>query len=299
MSNNEAQSLPLPNLAPAEPRRRRRTKLNAVTAAERDAPFTDDPALLAQERAAKAAQPDQLPLFIPNAQGSFAGQLGEVGPLATDSNLVVARHWYRESLKAARRPHNTIESYSYDLVKLENVTGPIAIDAITRAHVATFLGQADARSTRKRRLTSLRRFFTFLIEDAKVLDTDPTDGFYPHLIGLKLPIPLYPAEQEALLVAAEDDEPWSATAIWLMMRLGLARSELLALRRDHIELTDPERPQVYIYYDEIAKRGKEREAGRRCRVRPHLCRLPLPEATDRPALPRRVSGHQRHGRPGP
>jgi integrase/recombinase XerD len=44
-----------------------------------------------------------------------------------------------------------------------------------------------------------------------------------------------------------------------MLRLGLSRAELLALRRDHIELTDQENPVVYVFYDDVTKRGKERK----------------------------------------
>jgi integrase/recombinase XerD len=39
----------------------------------------------------------------------------------------------------------------------------------------------------------------------------------------------------------------------------LTRSELLALRREHIDLADPAGPVVYVFYDEPSKRGKERK----------------------------------------
>ena len=59
--------------------------------------------------------------------------------------------------------------------------------------------------------------------------------------------------------AARHDEPWSAPAIWLMMRLGLSRSELLALQRDHIDRTTPDAPVVYVFYDDLTKQAKERK----------------------------------------
>lgn len=258
MADDDIRPIPLPDVEPVAPKRRRR-RLQGLTADERDQPFTDDPRLLDLERAAADAVPDQLTLFATSPDGAYAPLLGGLGPLTPASSLPAAHEWFVQSLKDKKRPQNTVESYSYDLVNFQKITGAIQIDAVTRSHVARFLGQANSRSTRKRHLTSLRRFFTYLIEDAKVLRSDPTDGFYPHTIGLKLPMPLFPAEQEALLTAAAADEAWSLTAVWLMMRLGLARSELLALRRDHVELTDPARPVVYVYYEEIAKRGKERK----------------------------------------
>ncbi|MEA2530993.1 MAG: integrase/recombinase XerD [Thermomicrobiales bacterium] len=241
------------------PKRRASRRLDGVTAAERDQPFTDNPQLLAREQAAADALPDQLQLFTPGPGGKFAPLLGGVPPLEARSSLDLARAWYRRELEQARRPHNTIESYCYDLVKLEEITGSKPIDRITRSHIADFLARANNRSTRKRRLTSVRRFFRFLIDDARVLTEDPTDGFFPHSIQLRSPVPLFAEEQERFLAAAADDEAWSLPAIWLMLRLGLTRGELLALRRDHVDLIDPEQPVVYVFYEDVTKRGKERK----------------------------------------
>jgi integrase/recombinase XerD len=142
---------------------------------------------------------------------------------------------------------------------LEKLIGHKPVNRVDRRDIARYLGEANGRSTRKRRLTSARRFFRFLIDDARVLREDPTDGYYPHTIPLRSPIPLFTDEQTALLTAAAEDEAWSLPAIWLMLRLGLSRSELLALRLDHIDLTTPAQPVVYIFYEDITKRGKERK----------------------------------------
>lgn len=231
----------------------------AVTAADRDLPPSDDPALARLEADAARAQPDQLPLFAPGAAGSFTTLPGGLAPLTAASPLPLARAWYRRELQQARRPKNTIESYSYDLARLELQTGPIPVERINRKHIARFLSDAGTRTTRKRRLTSVRRFFRFLIDDARVLKIDPSDGYYPHQIELRTPMPLFADEQSAILAAAGADEHWAAPAVWLMLGLGLARSELLALRRDHIDLSDPDRPIVYVFYDDAKKRSKERK----------------------------------------
>lgn len=246
------------SLTGASPPARRRRRYGPVTSEERDAPFTDQPRLLEMEKQAARAQPDQLQLFAPGPAGELAPLLGGLPPLHANSSLDLARSWYRKDLEAKKRPSNTIESYSYDLMKLEEQTGPKQISKINRADIATYLGLANTRTTRKRRLTSARRFFRFLIDDARVLNIDPTEGFYPHTIQLKAPAILFPDEQEALLAAAAEDEPWSLTAIWLMLRLGLARSELLQLRREHIDLSNPDQPIVHVVYDDASKRVKER-----------------------------------------
>ena len=233
--------------------------VDGITTEERAAPHADEPALLRLEARAAASVPDQLELFAPSAAGRFTPLLGGMPPLAPDSSLTLARAWYRRELEQAKRPRNTVESYCYDLVVLESLIGPKPINAVDRGDIARYLGGASSRSTRKRRLTSARRFFHYLIEDARVLGADPTAGYYPHTIQLRSPVPLFAAEQESLLAAAAVDEPWSLPAIWLMLRLGLTRGELLALRRDHIDLVDPTRPVVFVFYDDPAKRGKERK----------------------------------------
>ncbi len=240
-------------------RRARRQPPDGLTAIERERPYTDDSTLLAREEAFAAAAPDQLPLFAPGPGGAFTPALGGLPALTAGSSLDLARAWYRRDLEQAGRPVNTIESYCYDLAVLEKLIGPKPIDAITQTDIARLLGDANGRSTRKRRLTSARRFFRFLIDDARVLRADPTEGHYPHAIALRSPVPLFAAEQEALLAAAADDEPWSLPAIWLMLRLGLSRSELLAIRREHIDLADSAGAVVYVFYDDPAKRGKERK----------------------------------------
>ncbi len=246
-------------LVTKSPRQKPRRRAKVITAEARNQPYTDDPHLSELERQAADAVPDQLPLFLPGPSGSLTPLLGGLPPLEPDSSLELARAWYRRELEQAKRPANTIESYCYDLVKLQERTGPKPINRITRSDIADFLGRANTRSTRKRRLTSVRRFFRFLIDDARVLTEDPTEGFYPHAIQLRSPVPLFAEEQERLLRAAAEDEPWSLPAIWLMMRLGLTRGELLALRRDHIDLADPDQPVVYIFYDDVTKQAKERK----------------------------------------
>jgi integrase/recombinase XerD len=232
---------------------------DGLTIAEREQLFTTDPTLLELEREAAERMPDQLSLFAPGPGGQMTPLLGGLPALEPVSSLELARAWYRRELEQGKRPKNTIESYCYDLMVLEKLIGHKPINRIDRGDIARYLGEANGRSTRKRRLTSARRFFRYLIDDARILRHDPTDGYYPHAIPLRSPVPLFADEQAALLAAAAEDEPWSLPAIWLMLRLGLSRSELLALRLEHIDLEQPEAPVVYIFYEDITKRGKERK----------------------------------------
>lgn len=232
-----------------------------VTAEERELPFLQSPSLNELEAQAKREKPSQLELFTETPAGALSTLPSGLTPLTADSPLNLGRAWYRTYLEAQRRPANTIDSYSYDLVRFEDQVGSKAIDDVSRSDIARFLGEASNKSTRKRRLTTLRRFFTYLVEEVKVIDHDPTEGFFPHVIALKTPLPLFAHEQEALLASARDDEAWSEIAIRLMMSFGLSRGELLALRPEHIDTSAPEEPVVYVVPEAPNKRNQERKIG--------------------------------------
>lgn len=210
------------------------------------------------ERAAAAARPEQRALFELGGKGQVLPPSPLMPPLGPESSLDVARYWYRRHLEQHGHSRNTVESYSCDLALFELQIGPKSIAAIGRRDVATFLGESKTRSTRKRRLTSLSGFFKFLVGTAKVLRADPSENFYPEHIPLKTPQPLSADEQVRLLAAAAEDSPRTHAAAWLMLRLGISRGELVALRLNHVDLADPRRPVVYIYYDHPRWAGKER-----------------------------------------
>lgn len=242
-----------PNDRSATPSRVR----DGVTSEERDR-IPEDPSLAELESRVAPTRPDQLSLFQTTSQGELKPAVAGMTPLAPTSSLALAREWYRLELEQARRPKNTIDAYTNDLAVLEHLIGTKSIHAINRRDIARYLGDANSRTTRKRRLTSVRRFFHYLIHTARVLKEDPTEGYFPHGIELRSPVPLFPDEQERLLAAAAADEPWSEPAIRLMMRSGLTRAELLALERDHIDRTTEPAPTVYIFYADASKRAKER-----------------------------------------
>ena len=239
-------------------RRSRFRGRDGVTAEVREAPTPESLELQHLESSSGRHEAEQMSLFTLNETGTPSAEIGGLPPLTSHSSLELARTAFRRHLDAGRRPVNTIEAYSYDLQVLEGLIGPIPINRIERTDIARFLGDASSKSTRKRRLTSVRQFYRYLIDDARVVKFDPTEGYYPHSISLRMPVPLFTSEQDMLLAAAERDEPWSLLAIWCMLRLGLTRGELLALRRDHIDRSQAETPVVYIVYEQLAKQSKDR-----------------------------------------
>ena len=207
------------------------------------------------ERPERAHQPA---LFEIGRGGKVQPGVATMPALDAGSRLMVASYWYRRHLEQGGHSRNTVESYCYDLRLFELQVGDKPIAAIRPRDVATFLGESNTRSTRKRRLTSLSGLFKYLVGSAKVLQADPTENFYPEHIPLKTPQPLFAAEQERLLAAAAEDGPRTHAMVWLMLRLGLTRGELVALRQEHVDLSDPRRPVVYVYYENPRWAGKER-----------------------------------------
>ena len=209
--------------------------------------------------AQKQQVPYQPPLFTVTARGELIRPVAEIPDLTAGSSLEVARWWYRRHLEQERRPINTITSYMYDLALLQDFIGPKPVERITPADVRRFLDLAQNKSTRKRRLTSIGGLFRYLIKDEKILTEDPSDKFFPDFIQLKTPQVLFPDEQERLLEAAKAENLRTYLIVWLLLKLGLTRAELLALKVDHIDMSDAEHPLVYIFYEDVRWQPKERK----------------------------------------
>ena len=90
----------------------------------------------ADDAAPSATQP---PLFEVTGRSAYAPQIAGVGALGPSSPLPVAAYWFKRYLVQSQHPHNTVESYLYDLRIFEQVVGPKPIDQVVarmRAPVA-------------------------------------------------------------------------------------------------------------------------------------------------------------------
>ena len=213
-----------------------------------------------QEQEEKAhAKPIQAALFTLNQRGELTQPMADVPALHAQCSLDVARWWFRRNLEQQHRPINTIDSYMYDLAIFQESLGNKTIDRITNTDLANFLGQANSKSTRKRRLTSLQGLYRYLVDKEKVLDRNLADSFFPDYIPLKTPHTIFPQEQEALLDAAFQENSRTYLIVYLLLKLGFTRTELLALKVDHVDISDHDKPIVYIYYEEVRWQPKERK----------------------------------------
>lgn len=201
----------------------------------------------------------QAELFTVSARGEMLQPTADIPALSPTSSLDVARWWFRRHLEQQKRPINTIDSYMYDLALFQQAVGNKTLDRINTTDVANFLGTANNKSTRKRRLTSLQGLYRYLVNTEKIIEKNPADSFFPDYIPLKTPQTLFPQEQEQMLDAALEENPRTYLICYLLLKLGLTRTELLNLKVDHIDAANPDQPVVYIYYDEIRWQPKERK----------------------------------------
>lgn len=207
----------------------------------------------------KVSDATQLLLFEqPTVSPSAAPKLASPQPLTPDDDLGMARFWYKNYLRSHEHPENTVTAYTNDLQILYSQVGKKPLKHINSTDIKAYLDSANRKSTRKRRLTSVREFYGFLIRDRKILQSDPTESFFPERINLKVPIPLFEAEQTRLLEVAAEDGPRSYLMVYLMLRLGFNRTEVLSFQRQHVDLTFVDAPVVYVQYDDPRWRHKVR-----------------------------------------
>jgi integrase/recombinase XerD len=206
----------------------------------------------------KDDQAFQLALFESSDPRRPQPTLASPQALTAESTLAEARWWYTRHLEAGGHPPNTVSSYAYDVKKLAEQVGDRPLRLVEADDIGSFLQATQKKATRKRRLTSLRDLYGYLIRDLKLLNHDPTERFYPERIHLKTPIPLFESEQERLLATALEDSPRSFLLVYCMLELGLNRTEVLNLSTRHVDVSAPDRPLVYVHYDDPRWRHKER-----------------------------------------
>lgn len=209
-----------------------------------------------KEGQVRAIQPQ---LFSINSKGELIQPVNDIPTLAPHSPIDVARWWFKSYLEQQNRPKNTIASYMYDLAGFEEFVSNCSVDKVTSNEIAGFLATSQKKSTRKRRLTSLGAFYKYLIQVEKIIDRDPTDNFYADFIPLKTPVAVTKDEQEILLETARKENIRTYLMIYFMLKLGFTRTELLAIQPEHIDISDPEHPQVYVAYDDKRWQKKERK----------------------------------------
>jgi integrase/recombinase XerD len=148
--------------------------------------------------------------------------------------------WIEEGLS-----ENTQKAYGSDLVRFAEWLAEVSAKTLTEAGsgeieaylAAKYRQQATGRSI-ARLLSSLRKFYLFLIREGQVGE-DPTATVEPPRLGRPLPKTLTESDVEALLNGPDPDDLLGCrdrTMLEVLYATGLRVSELVGLRLDQVNL---------------------------------------------------------------
>ncbi len=217
---------------------------------------------------------EQLPLFsTPSASKSDPQSprlLDQPASVSASSSLNAAILAWRKHLEQERSPANTVKAFVGDLNLAAQFIGAFkSIGQVTTRDLDNWLewqrtSQKCSPKTYARRVTSLKSFFRWL-QQAAVLTTDPAAALIQHSVLSPLPEVLSESEIEAALAAAEamrqaeKPDPRPYVLFTLLLNTGLKKGECLALVPNHVDLSEPNEPILWVRYPDPRHRYKERK----------------------------------------
>lgn len=169
---------------------------------------------------------------------------------------------------------NTRQAFRLDLQLLSEYLGPgIAVGHVGAANLNAFLtwmtesrGVSCSPKTLERRITSLKVFFGWLAEIG-ALTRDPAAPLIHRSVSAPLPDILTEAQSKAVLEVtqrlrsggdAQQPDPRPHTLITLLLHTGIKKGESVKIVPNHIDLTNPTRPALWIRYNQPSRQHKER-----------------------------------------
>ena len=166
--------------------------------------------------------------------------MGRQRALALDDKRPATRHWeiFHEMLLAERNAsENTRDAYCLDLIHVEKTLGQqgdiadASVDTL-RGYLESLSRQKLAPATAARRLSALRQYFRFLVNEGLRKD-DPTTALDAPKRGRPLPKILSETEVVAMIDAVGQEDKAAALRLGALMELiyasGLRVSEVVGL----------------------------------------------------------------------
>jgi len=216
-----------------------------------------------------------LPAPAPSDPTLPATQLGAASPLKA---AIVA--WCDYLVKEQASPH-TIKAFGGDLQLFARFVGVSQnVGQITTRDLDNWLqwqrtNQHCSPKTYARRVTSLKSFFRWL-HQAQVVGSDPAAPVIQHTVISPLPEILSEAEVQSALAGAQalrngaapvetdgareskpDMRPY--VLFTLLLQTGIKKGECLALVPNHVDLSNPDEPVLWVRYPDPRQRYKERK----------------------------------------
>jgi site-specific recombinase XerD len=229
--------------------------------------FNDEPDQTEPAPAAKAPEPAAATSApIDQARALKAG----LNARSSLKNAVEAYHAHIED--SALSPH-TVKSFMYDLnILIEFATPARPIGQIAQRDLENFIDwlqhgrgvPCNAKSL-SRRLTTLKALFRWLTE-SNIIDDDPAAPIAHRPVSTPLPDILTDDQIKQVLAVTDqfrhhadkpDVRPY--VLVTLLLKTGIKKSECMAINLDHIDLSDPAEPAVWIRYADPRYHHKERK----------------------------------------
>ncbi len=170
-----------------------------------------------------------------------------------------------------RSPH-TVKAFTADVRLLAGYLPPgYPVGEVSTTDINNFLdwmqhkrGVPCSAKTLARRITSIKAFFRWLRQFG-VVPADPAEKVVQRSVVSPLPTVLTPAEVDAVMAAAQArmDGPKPDRRYFMLFGLlihtGLKKSELRALKVNHLEFDAPQGPILFVRYANPQYRYKERK----------------------------------------
>src|SRR5437879_3362681 len=188
--------------------------------------------------------------------------LVRTNPLTDQSSLSACFIPYQQDLKLRGKSEYTVTCFLSDLKMFSDFIGrDTPVGRITKEQLTDWLmklkfgtkGQPPAPKTMARRVTFLKNFFSWLAREG-VIREDPSASLVLERPLPPLPELLFDDEVQRLLEASAND-PRCHCLVYLVLNAGLKKEEIMGLKLDHIDLTDPQAPMLTVHFP--ASTGKQ------------------------------------------
>ncbi|MBC8448094.1 MAG: tyrosine-type recombinase/integrase [Chloroflexi bacterium] len=203
--------------------------------------------------------------------------------LTTQSSLAEARDPFREHMLRQGFAENTVKAFLGDLnILAKYVGGHKPVGEIATWDLNDFLdylllrrGKPCSPKSYARRVTTLKVFFGWLAESA-VLPNDPSAALVHRPTTTPLPSILYDDQVERLLSATRDmlwapqPDARSYLLVSLLLQTGIKKGECMGIELQHLDLSNPRAPVLFIRYTNPRMAHKERKLALSPQVLPAL-----------------------------
>jgi integrase/recombinase XerD len=188
--------------------------------------------------------------------------LVRTNPLTDQSSLSACIIPYQQDLKLRGKSDYTVTCFLSDLKMFSDFVGrDTPVGRITKEQLTDWLmklkfgtkGQTPAPKTMARRVTFLKNFFSWLAREG-VIREDPSSSLVLERPLPPLPELLFDDEVQRLLEASAND-PRCHCLVYLVLNAGLKKEEIMGLKLDHIDLSDPQAPMLTVHFP--ASTGKQ------------------------------------------